>query len=218
MNIYRTKVIARTCWNNLFIYVGIFHNSRAWPSNPAYTVADYYILSGGSCSSSLVSLEVFSPAQILSIVQTTATRHWFFISSFFLFFFTLKFKRLFFLSSFYSLLCSFLLYLAFFSNLLSFYFSFPITLFCLLLRYVLLLFNLFSFYYSSSFRVLYLIPIFHLLCSSFCFLWTPSSLGEDSMIYLLSFFPSFCCSVSCQFSTVYILLLFPFTLSLVLFP
>ena len=85
------------------------------------------------------------------------------IFSFFLFsiFFTLKFKKkLFFLSSFYSLLCSFLLYLAFFSNLLSFYFSFPITLFCLLLPYVLLLFNLFFFYYLSSFRVLYLIPIF----------------------------------------------------------
>ena len=174
-----------------------------------------------SCGSSLVSLEVFSTAQILSIVQTTATRHWFFLSSFFLsffFFFTLKFKKLFFLSFFYSLLCSFPLYLSFFSNLLSFYFSFPITLFCLLLSYVLLLFNLFSFYYLPSFRVLYLIPIFHLLCSSFCFLWTPSSLGEDSVIYLLFFFPSFCCSVSYQFSTVYILLLFPFTLSLVLFP
>ena len=36
--------------------------------------------------------------------------------------------------------------IVFFSNLLSFLFSFPITLFCLLLPYALLLFNLFSFY------------------------------------------------------------------------
>ena len=113
----------------------------------------------------------------------------FFFLPFFLFFFTLELKNCFFLSSFCSLLCSFLLYLAFFSNLLSFYFSFPITLFCLLLSYVLLLFNLFSFYYLPSFRVLYLIPIFHLLCSSFCFLETPS-FGEDPMIFMLSFFPS----------------------------
>ena len=113
----------------------------------------------------------------------------FFFFLFFLFFFTLELKNCFFLSSFCSLLCSFLLYLVFFSNLLSFYFSFPITLFCLLLPCVLLLFNLFFFYYLSSFRVLYLIPIFHLLCSSFCFLETPS-FGEDSMIFMLSFFLS----------------------------
>ena len=36
--------------------------------------------------------------------------------------------------------------IVFFSNLLSFLFSFPITLFCLLLPYALFLFNLFSFY------------------------------------------------------------------------
>ena len=124
----------------------------------------------GSCGSWLVSLEVFSPAQILLIMQTTAIRHSFFLSSLFSFFFTLEFKNCFFLSSFGSFLCSFLFYLVFFPNLLSFHFSFPITLFCLLLPYVLLLFNLFSFYYLSSFRVLYLIPIFHLLCSCFCFL------------------------------------------------
>ena len=118
-----------------------------------------------------MSLEAFSPAQILLIVQTTAIRHSFFLSSLFSIFFTLEFKKLLFLSSFFSLLCSFLLYLAFFSNLLSFDFSFPITLFCLLLPYVLLLLNLFSLYYLSYFKVLYLIPIFHLLCSCFCFLF-----------------------------------------------
>ena len=37
----------------------------------------------GSCGSSLVSLEVFSPAQILLILQTTTIRHWFFLCSFF---------------------------------------------------------------------------------------------------------------------------------------
>ena len=88
----------------------------------------------------------------------------FFLPSF-LFFSPWNLKNCFFLSSFFSLLFSFLLYLAFFSNLLSFDFSFPITLFCLLLPYVLLLLNLFSLYYLSYFKVLYLIPIFHLLCS-----------------------------------------------------
>ena len=183
-----------------------------------------------------MSLEAFSPAQILLIVQTTAIRHSFFLSSLFSIFFTLEFKKLFFLSSFFSLLCSFLLYLAFFSNLLSFDFSFPITLFCLLLPYVLLLFNLFSLYYLSSFKVLYLIPIFHLLCSCFCFLfffwWKSYHIPVISpplsfiVSYILSVhfwysswscLYSFCCTVSCRFSTIYILLLFPFTLSLVLF-
>ena len=91
--------------------------------------------------------------------------------SFFYFFFILELKKnyLFFLSSFCSFLCSFLLYLVFFSNLLSFHLSFPITLFCLLLPYVLLLFNLFSFYYLSSFRALYVILVCYLLCSCFCF-------------------------------------------------
>ena len=86
----------------------------------------------------------------------------------FLFFFTLGFKKLFFCSQF--LLFSSL----FFSALSCFLFKsvfllflFPITLFCLRLPYVVLLF---SSYYSSFFRFLYLIPIFHLLCSSFCFL------------------------------------------------
>ena len=91
---------------------------------------------------------------------------------FFFFFFILKLKKnyLFFLSSFCSFLCSFLLYLVFFSNLLSFHLSFPITLFCQLLPYVLLLFNLFSFYYLSSFRALYVILVCYLLYSCFCFL------------------------------------------------
>ena len=48
----------------------------------------------------------------------------FFFLPFFLFFFTLELKNCFFLSSFCSLLCSFLLYLVFFSNLLSFFFLF----------------------------------------------------------------------------------------------
>ena len=73
---------------------------------------------------------------------------------------TRKLKNYFFLSSFCSPLCFFLLYLVFLSNLLFFYFTLPITLFCLLLPYVLLLFNLFSFYYLSFFKVLYVIPIF----------------------------------------------------------
>ena len=125
----------------------------------------------GSCSSSLVSLEVFSPAQILFIVQTIVIRH-----SVFLYFFILEFRNLLlsvpsvlFCLLFCSLACpsfySFLLFflfpvlfspsvyslyflislIIFFSNLLPFLFSFPITLFCLLLPYVLLLFNLFSF-------------------------------------------------------------------------
>ena len=142
-----------------------------------------------------MSLGVFSPAQIFLIVQTTAIHHSFFLSSLFsfsFFFFGLEFKKLFYLSFFCSLLCSFLLYLVLFSNLLSFYFYFPIILFCLLLPYVLLIFSLFSFYYSSSFRVLYLIPIFPVLCSSFCFLETPS-FGEDPMIFLLSFPPCLLC-------------------------
>ena len=125
----------------------------------------------GSCSSSLVSLEVFSPAQILFIMQTIVIRH-----SVFLYFFILEFRNLLlsvpsvlFCLLFCSLACpsfySFLLFflfpvlfspsvyslyflislIIFFSNLLPFLFSFPITLFCLLLPYVLLLFNLFSF-------------------------------------------------------------------------
>ena len=79
-------------------------------------------------------------------------------------------KKLFFYSVSSVLFCVLFCYIIFFSNVFSFYLSFPITLFCLLLPYVLLLFTLFSFYYLSSFRVLYLIPIFHLLYSSFCFL------------------------------------------------
>ena len=54
--------------------------------SPADTLFTSMFFSCGSCGSSLVSLEVFSPAQILLIVQTTATRQWFFLSSFFLFF------------------------------------------------------------------------------------------------------------------------------------
>ena len=89
-----------------------------------------------------MSLEVFSPAQTLLIVQTTAIHHWSFLP-FFLFFFTLEFKKNFAVPSvlFYVLFCSilfsfqicFLLFLFSYYSILS---SSP---------YVLLLFNLFSF-------------------------------------------------------------------------
>ena len=132
-----------------------------------------------SCDFSLLSLEVISPAQILLIVQSTAIRHSIFISRLFLCFFNLEFQNLSSVPSvlscvlstlylfhpilFYTLLsipCSVFCFLplfiflisliAFFSNLLSFLFSFPIILFCvlLLLPYSLLLFHLFSFYIS----------------------------------------------------------------------
>ena len=96
--------------------------------------------------------------------------------------------------SFCSFLCSFLLFflfpvlfspsvysfyflislIVFFSDLLSFLFSFPITLFCL--------FSLMLYYYSICslsislhlFRSLYLILLCHLFCSCFCFLYTSS--------------------------------------------
>ena len=79
-----------------------------------------------SCGSSLVSLEVFSPAQILLIVQTTAIRHSFFLSSLFSIFFTLEFKKLFFsqfllfFSVFFSTLSCFLFESAFLSFLFSY--------------------------------------------------------------------------------------------------
>ena len=116
-----------------------------------------------------------SPAEILLTVQTTAIPHSiFYFSSFslfiqsrisksvvicsfcsFLFFSPLYlFHPTLFYSSFYFLFCFLPVYsvyflislMVFFSNLLSFLFSFPITLFCLLLPYALLLFSLFSFY------------------------------------------------------------------------
>ena len=81
----------------------------------------------GSCGSWLVSLEVFSPAQILLIMQTTAIRHSFFLSSLFSFFFTLEFKNCFFsqfllfFSVFFSTLSCFLFESAFLSFLFSYY-------------------------------------------------------------------------------------------------
>ena len=117
-----------------------------------------------------------SPAQILLIVQTTAIRHSVFYFSSFSMLFNLEFQNLLlsvpsvlscvlFCSlsfPFYSFLLFFLLpilfspsvyslyflipLIVFFSNLLSFLFSFLITLLCLFLTYALLLFNLFSFY------------------------------------------------------------------------
>ena len=116
-----------------------------------------------------------SSAQILLIVQTTAIRHSiFYFSSFsmfiqsrisksivicsfcsFLFFSPdYLFHPTLFYSFFYSLFFFLPVYslyfliplIVFFSNLLSFLFSFLITLLCLFLTYALLLFNLFSFY------------------------------------------------------------------------
>ena len=117
-----------------------------------------------------------SPAQILLIVQTTAIRHSVFYFSSFSMFIQSRISKSVVICSFCSFLLfssslsfpsySFLLFflflvlfspsvyslyflislMVFFSNLLSFLFSFPITLFCLLLPYALFLFNLFSFY------------------------------------------------------------------------
>ena len=50
-------------------------------------------VSCGSCRSGLASIEVFFPAQISLIVQTTATRHTYF-SPLFLCFFNLEFRNL----------------------------------------------------------------------------------------------------------------------------
>ena len=103
-----------------------------------------------SFGSSLVSLEVFSAAQILLIVQTQLYVTWLFLSPFFLFFFILEFKN-----CFYQFRLLFL-----YSFLLSILFSFQIccpfiSLFQLLypvcFSHVLLLFNLFSFFLSFIF-------------------------------------------------------------------
>ena len=114
------------------------------------------------------------------------------IFSFFLFsiFFSLEFKKLFFFSVPSVLFCvlsalsCFLFKSAFHLFLFSDYSILSASPLCFI-TIQSVLFLLFV-----IFRVLYLIPIFHLLCASFCFLWTPSSLGQDPMIYLLSFFPS----------------------------
>ena len=122
-----------------------------------------------------VSWGIF-PVQILLIVQTTAIRHSIFYFSSFSMFIQSRISKSVVICSFCSFLLfssslsfpsySFLLFflflvlfspsvyslyflislMVFFSNLLSFLFSFPITLFCLLLPYALLLFSLFSFY------------------------------------------------------------------------
>ena len=122
-----------------------------------------------------VSWGIF-PSQILLIEQTTAIRHSIFCFSSFSMFIQSRISKSVVICSFCSFLLfssslsfpsySFLLFflflvlfspsvyslyflislMVFFSNLLSFLFSFPITLFCLLLPYALLLFNLFSFY------------------------------------------------------------------------
>ena len=109
-------------------------------------------------------------------VQTDAisvVTHFFFIPFFCFCSLCLEFKKLFFLSSFCSLLVSFLLDIVFFSIMLSFHFSFPITLFCLFplfslcsfLCFILILFVLFLLfcflsvlYYIASLAILFLFP------------------------------------------------------------
>ena len=135
-----------------------------------------------------------SSAQILLIVETTAIRHSIFYFSSFSMFIQSRISKSVVICSFCSFLCSFLLFflfpvlfspsvysfyflislIVFFSDLLSFLFSFPITLFCL--------FSLMLCYYSICslsislhlFRSLYLILLCHLFCSCFCFLYTSS--------------------------------------------
>ena len=84
--------------------------------------------------------------------------------------------------------------IVFFSNLLSFLFSFPITLFCLLLPHNLLLFHLFSFYQSSSFQIplsnASLLSLLLLLLFSLCFFFLVR-IYDTSCSVFLSFFLSF---------------------------
>ena len=127
-----------------------------------------------SCGSSLVPLEVFLQHKSCWLCRQLLYIILFFISPLFLCLFNLEFQNLLlsvpsvpscsFLLSIFSILlfstllsipcsvfslCLFTLFselcIVFFSNLLSFLFSFPITLFSLLLPYALFLFNLFSF-------------------------------------------------------------------------
>ena len=111
------------------------------PEGNSYTALSFFFLAF-FYSFSFWNLEISSYMFLLFCVL--------FCSLFCSFFFTLLSDPCFFLSlSVYSLY--FLISLIFFSNLLSFLFSFAITLFCVLLPYVPFLFNLFSFCYYSSF-------------------------------------------------------------------
>ena len=99
--------VLRTSWGPIF---------DGWDGFPVAHVLYGVAHSGcGSCGSSLVSLEVFSPAQILLIVQKSAIRHSFFFLPFFLFFFTVEFKNCFF--------SQFLLFFSVFFSALSFLFK-----------------------------------------------------------------------------------------------
>ena len=158
---------------------------------------------------------VFFPAQILLIAQTTLIRYSFFLSSFFLYFFILEYKKTFFFQFllFFSVFSS-ALYLVFFSILLSFHFSFPNTLFCLLLPYVLLLFNLFSFCFSSSFKSLlsntYLLSILFLFLFSlntFLFWWGSYDISVISFFSLFPFLLLFSLFSLCSF-LYFLLILF----------
>ena len=75
-------------------------SSGATLNNHTLSMETHWLICG-SCGSSLVSLEVFSPAQILLIVQTTDIRHSSFLSSLFSNFFILEFKKLLFFSHYF---------------------------------------------------------------------------------------------------------------------
>ena len=151
----------------------------------------------GSCGSLLVSLEVFSPAQILLIVHTTVIHHSVF--SFSSFFYISSFWNLEICSCLYSSLLSILLILLFFPTLLSapcsvlsvcLFTLFSDLTYCFIFIFAVLSF-LFSYYCilsaSSLWPIMFysicsLIVILHLLrtlylillCSCSCFLYTPS--------------------------------------------
>ena len=106
-----------------------------------------------SCSSSLVSLEVFSPAKILLIVRTTAICHSCFLSSLFSIFFILEFKKISQFLLFFSALSCYLFKSAF----LSFLFSNYSILFSLLFLYIATIFFQ-SFPFSSN--ILYVLFLY----------------------------------------------------------
>ena len=107
--------------------------------------------------------------------------------------------------------------IVFFSNLLSFLFSFPINLFCLLLPDTLLLFNLFSFQQSSSFQIplsntsllsvllqlLFSVYFFFLLriYDTSCSVFLPFFL---SFLFLSILFPFFLCFLFAFVSTIFL--------------
>ena len=141
----------------------------------------------GSCSSSLVSLEVFSLAQILFIVQATAIRCSVFLFSPFFYFSSLWNLKIWFNQSLVFYCFLFLLSILFIHLLFSTLLSVPCSVaffqtcypfFSLFLLCCYLCFSLMLYYYSLCslsvilhlFWALYLILICYLFCSCFCFL------------------------------------------------